>query len=326
MPARQNQDDFNAQDAANLFSNFQRLDPRMQMIIVALLVIAGIVFFIAYTKSRHGSSAPPAGYAQMLLGNPSDATDSPSNHDNFLMIKPYFALSFNDSKGTPNWVSWQVTAGNLGKIERKKTFDPDTTLPIGFNQIVTRDYNNSGFDRGHMCPHSDRAANNEMSNSTFVMTNIIPQAPNVNRKAWEQLESYGRDLVTREHDRLYIIAGPAGKGGRGSRGERQTLANGKVTVPAACWKIIVVVPEAGGSDDLAKLSTSTRVITVLMPNDDDAVGEQWAPFRTSPGEVENKTGLHFFDRVKPQVASAWRTKVDRETIPPARARYYPKEN
>ena len=166
-----------------------------------------------------------------------------------------------------------------------------------------------------MCPHSDRAANQDMSFATFVMTNIIPQAPNVNRKAWEQLESYCRDLVTQEHDRLYITSGPAGQGGRGSRGLKQTIGGGRVVVPAECWEIIVVIPESGGSDDLSKLNSNTRVITVEMPNDQDAVGEEWAGFRTSASQVEKETGLHFFDRVKPEIAASLREKVDHESIP-----------
>src|SRR5207249_579941 len=135
-----------------------------------------------------------------------------------------------NSKGEPKWVSWQLTEKHLGKAPRKRTFDTDTSLPAGFTQIETGDYTNSGFDRGHMCPHSDRAHNKTMSYATFVMTNIIPQAPNLNREAWDQLEIYGRDFV-KEGNHLYIIAGPTGQGGRGSNGFRRTIAHGKVAVP-----------------------------------------------------------------------------------------------
>ena len=42
-----------------------------------------------------------------------------------------------------------------------------------------------------------------MSDATLVITNIIPQAPNVNQKAWAQLEDYGRELVRKQHIRLW---------------------------------------------------------------------------------------------------------------------------
>ena len=286
------------------------------LVVLIAAVAIGVILWQQNLSQTHTEAQTES--AQMLLGNPSSATADPSRRDNYLMLKPYFDLSYNDSNGTPNWVSWRVTRDDLGEAPRKPTFDPDNSLPPGFKVAVHKDYSGSGFDRGHMCPHGDRAANEEMSFATFVMTNIIPQAPNVNRKAWAQLENYCRELVSREHDRLYITAGPTGRGGRGSRGPADSIAGGKVIVPAACWKVIVSVPEDGGNDDLSKLSMGTRVIAVLMPNDEDAVGEEWAPFRTSPAEIEKRTGLKFFDRVRPDVAERLRQQVDRTPIAPPR--------
>jgi endonuclease G len=305
---------------------FQKLDLRAQIIVLAVVLVVGTVAAFLYHRSQHPKASPPAqsGQAsvQMLLGNPSNATPDPSNRDNYLMPKPYFALSYNDSRGTPNWVSWQMTTAYLGNAPRKQEFDPDNTLPSDFYHVTHRDYSGSGFDRGHMCPHGDRSANQEMSFSTFVMTNIIPQAPNVNRKAWAQFESYCRGLVTHHHDHLYITSGPSGKGGLGSNGFRDEIAGGRVVVPAECWKVVVAVPEAGGDDDLAKISMGTRVIAIIMPNDNDQVGEEWAKFRVSTAEVERRTGLHFFDRVRPDIAQALRQKVDNEAIPPPRPLFH----
>ena len=314
-------------DAAELanqsFDAFNRLDPLTRMVVVALLVLAALALFIGYEQWRKGHAGAVAASGllspQMVLGNPSSATADAGNPDNYLMLKPYFALSYNSTRGIPNWVSWRLSPSDLGDAPRSTVFSPDSTLPPGFNQVKHGDYAGSGFDQGHMCPHSDRAANTDMSFSTFVMTNIIPQAPNVNRKAWEQLESYGRELVQHERDRLYIISGPAGQGGRGSRGAMSFLPRGQVVVPAACWKIIVVIPNGGdlpdNSDDVGQITASTRVIAVLMPNDQSQVADGWAQWRTSPARIEQQTGLHFFDRLPPAIASALRERVDTEVIP-----------
>ena len=61
------------------------------------------------------------------------------------------------------------TKEDLGDAPRKRVFDTDTTLPTGFKRIKSAEYANTGFDRGHVCPHGDRSANEEMSFSTFVM-------------------------------------------------------------------------------------------------------------------------------------------------------------
>lgn len=328
-------------------------DHNGQLVLLALVVIVGIAGLIwQYWKERQREAdpatapppvvvtppdrpttapptpPPPSGVADvsdgqenLLLGNPSRATSDPSNRANYLMVKPYYALSYNDVTGTPNWVSWRVARADLGDAPRKQLFDADETLPQGFKRVTHKDYSNSGFDRGHLCPNADRDAATEMNHSTFLMTNIIPQAPNVNQKAWAEFEGYCRGLVSGQRARLYVVAGPTGRGGRGSAGFRETIAGGKVTVPAECWKVVVVVPEAGNADDLSKVSTDTRVIALVMPNDNNAVtDDDWARYRTSVADVERRTGLRFFDRLPADVAQALKSKVDAVTVPVSGAR------
>lgn len=250
-------------------------------------------------------------YAHLALGNPSGATEDPNNADNYLMVKPYFALSFNNSKGTPNWVSWHLTYDELGSAKRLP-FYPDESLPRGFNVVVPQDYTNAGFDRGHMCPHSDRDRTEEMSHATFVMTNIIPQTAAVNQKAWRQLEMYCRMLVEHENKELYIVCGPAGHGGRGKNGFKTALPKGKVTVPGECWKVILVLDHVNG-EAAARIDQNTRLIAVVMPND-NTVGEDWTEYRTSVRDVEALTGFRFFDRVPESVIGALKDVIDSEEV------------
>ena len=245
----------------------------------------------------------------LKMGNPSGATADPSNRNNFLMEKPFFTLSYNDKNGTPNWVSWRLAADDIGTAKRLP-FYADKTLPSGFKVVSPKDYDRDGFDRGHMCDHGDRSATLEASKATFVMTNMIPQAPNVNRKAWEQLESYCRELA-KSGKILYTVAGPAGSGGTGSNGSMTGIgADDQVAVPAKCWKVIMVLD----SDDVTKISASTRMIAVIMPND-MSVGEEWAGFRVSVASVESLTGYKFFDKVNSSVLATLKAKVDTEAIP-----------
>src|SRR5258706_15409673 len=83
-----------------------------------------------------------------------------------------------------------------------------------------------------------------MSFATFVMTNIIPQAPNVNQRAWAQLENYCRELV-RQRQHLYVISGPAGRGGRGGLGRKERIAGGRRRGAAGGWKIGGAGPGGG---------------------------------------------------------------------------------
>jgi endonuclease G, mitochondrial len=265
------------------------------------------------------SAAGP--YPHLLLGNPTRASEDPGEKDNYLEKKPYFALSYNSSKGTPNWVSWRVTKADLGDAPRKLQFDPDTDLPRGFRHVAHKDYNGSGFDRGHMCPHSDRAADKDMSYATFVMSNVVPQAPRLNQKAWAAEEEYLRTLVRKGH-RLYVVAGPAGKGGVGKDGPRDEIGGGKVVVPAECWKVAVVLSaehkDDDPADDLKHVTRRTRVIAVVMPNDEEKVRTTWAGYRVSVKHIERLTGYTFFDRLPPDVAEALKDQADDDHIPPPR--------
>jgi endonuclease G len=268
---------------------------------------------------RSGGPPPkkPETYSHLLAGNPSKAKPDPEMKDNYLLKKTYFALSYNNTKGAPNWVSWRLVKDDLGDAPRKRVFDTDTDLPEGFKRITHKDYVGSGFDRGHMCPHSDRAKDKESSFATFVMTNIIPQAPEVNQKTWQDLELYARSLVAKGKKTLYIVSGPAGKGGRGKSAFRTTIGAGtnKVIVPAKCWKVILVL-KAGAT----KVDDSARVIAVIMPNDNNIdTSISWSRFRVALTDVEELTGYTFFDKAfadaDADLVKALREEVDTVAIP-----------
>jgi endonuclease G len=283
-----------------------------------LLILCAIVALI---QPRSLAATDPT--VNAMLGTPSNASTDPQNKNDFLLIKKYYVVSYSDARGTPNWVSWQLVKEDLGDSPRKRVFDKDTTLPSGFRRIDTKEYAKSGFQRGHVCPHSDRAADQDMSYSTFIMTNIMPQAPNVNERGWEQLEEYERTLAS-EGNHIYISAGPAGQGGIGEDGPAKTIGYDQIVVPAKCWKIIVVVPPGEG-DDLARISADTRVIAVLMPNE-NSVGYAWAKFRTSVSAIEKETGLNFFNRLPVDVAKALKEKVDTQPTPAPKPRHFGDEN
>lgn len=265
--------------------------------------------------ARKDASLPPKSY-HLVMGNPSDADPNPKTRDNFLMEKDYFALSYNNSKGSPNWVSWHLSSEYLGDAPRKPRFATDNTLPKGFIRIKHDDYTGSGFDRGHMCPHSDRALNKDLSFATFVMTNIVPQAHENNAGAWEALEIYSRYLAKDKAKDLFIVAGPVGKGGEGKNGQADMIADDKVVVPAKTWKVIMVVNRVEDEPDPVKwVDRDARLIAVMMPNDTDVAFDNWGQYRCSVATVEKETGYRFFQNADPTIIDPLKKKVDRTKIP-----------
>jgi endonuclease G len=160
-----------------------------------------------------------------------------------------------------------------------------------------------------MAPAADRNKTPADSAAVFLMTNIIPQAPDNNQGPWADLENYSRDLV-KQGKELYIIAGGSGTGGTGTNGAKTTIASGKVAVPANTWKIIVVLDRPGLG--WRGVTNTTRVIAVTMPNQQGIKVQDWKSFRKSVDEIEAQTGYDFLKNVPTPIQTVIEAKVDAE--------------
>lgn len=270
---------------------------------------------LAYLVLVLGAVPALAASPNLAMGMPSPATADPSNRNDFLLDRTYFAESYNDTRGEPNWVAWRLVASDVGHAPRVKFYaDPD--LPADFKHVDPTDYTDSGLDRGHLCDHADRSSTLEASTATFTMANMIPQAPNVNRRAWAHLEDYCREL-TKQGKTLYVYSGAAGQGGEGADGPATVIGHTHhVVVPARCWKVIMVLDGNGraATDDITAVSSATRMIAVIMPND-QSVGEPWAGFRVSVADVEKLTGFTFFSNVSAEIMGPLKQQVDTTFVP-----------
>ncbi|MEB3232136.1 MAG: DNA/RNA non-specific endonuclease [Leptolyngbyaceae bacterium] len=240
----------------------------------------------------------PSGQVHLLMGNPSEAGTAP---DNYLIIQPQYALSYNRDRATANWASWQLNQSWLGSTQRQDDFRPNTRLPIAWYQVDGDDYRGSGYDRGHLVPSGDRTANQTDNSATFLMTNIIPQTPDNNREPWRELEEYCRSLVDQGKE-LYIIAGIAGV-----HGEQVKLADNQVTVPASVWKVVIVLDQPGLGID--GVMANTRVIAVNMPNDEQ-VDDDWRSYRVSVDSLEATTGYDFLSVISTDIQAVIEARID----------------
>ncbi|MEG3899205.1 MULTISPECIES: DNA/RNA non-specific endonuclease [unclassified Microcoleus] len=236
----------------------------------------------------------------LLLGNPSNAASSVASADNYLMVKPQYVMSYNNKTHTANWVSWQLNKSWIGAADRKNDFSPDDALPANWYKVRPTDYSGSGYDRGHVAPSADRTRNEPDNSATFLMSNMMPQVPELNRGVWGDLEEYCRELVSQGKE-LYIIAGPVGKQGAIGRTE-------KIAVPTKTWKVIAVLDRQGLG--MRGVTANTRTIAVMMPNDASVKGRGWKSFRVSVKQVERETGLNFLSNVPPQTQQVIEGKVD----------------
>lgn len=255
-----------------------------------------------YVAATPTPTPPPTSSVHLTMGNPSNAAINVGTPLNYLMEKSTYAMSYNRDDRRPNWVSWHLDTSWLGSTPRQDDFRADTTLPTGWYRVQATDYSGSGYDRGHMCPSGDRTKTVADNSSTFLMTNMIPQAPDNNQITWASLESYCRTLANQGNE-LYIISGGWGTSG--------FIGSGSVALPTYTWKVIMVLPS--GTNDVSRVTTSTRVIAVIMPNQ-NGINSDWHTFRTSVDDIEAMTGYNFFSNVPTSIQNVIEAQVDTQAF------------
>jgi DNA/RNA endonuclease G (NUC1)/PKD repeat protein len=244
---------------------------------------------------------------QTQLGNPTGATTDPNNHSHYLIQRSVESIDYSDTNGCPNWASWDLTASDIGTVDRSDAWAVDTSLPAGFRNIGTGTYgtvNGTSYDRGHMCPSQDRTDTLSDNVALFLMSNIIVQDSKNNEGLWGTFEGYCRGLTSTQE--LLITCGPYNFG--------STFAGAShVYIPSNIFKIVVCAPLGSGTA-FSRITNanpaSIRVIAIETPNNDSVSGHTWQNYITSAKQVQLDTGYNFFSALPSNLAWVLRSKVD----------------
>lgn len=266
-----------------------------------------------------GTLPPYESSVHLTMGDPGCGTvhgcavASISQPGNFLMDKPEFTISYNRDKGGPNWVSWHLSDEWVGTLTRVDTFRPDPGVPADWYRVQAFDFSGSGFDRGHMVPNADRDKETSIpiNQATFLMSNMLAQAPDNNQGPWADLENYLRTLLPANE--VYIVAGGFGTGGNNGSGIVNTIAGGNVNVPAETWKVALIIPK--GTNDVSRVDCSTRSLAVRMPNIQGIRNVDWQTYITTVDAVETLTGYDFFANLPDAVENCVEAGTNGANVP-----------
>ena len=131
----------------------------------------------------------------------------PEGCDGSFLDHRYFVICYARDWRLARWTAYQLTPDDLsGNAPRSERFRPDQLLPPS-ERAELSDYRNSGFDRGHLAPADDFVRSPEAIDATFVLSNMVPQTPSLNRGRWRALESEVQSLATRSQT-VWIFTGP----------------------------------------------------------------------------------------------------------------------
>jgi DNA/RNA endonuclease G (NUC1) len=243
------------------------------------------------------------------FGVPADADAS----DDFIITHPEYTSSFSATRGTPNWVSYDLDASHFGAQDRCDCFTFDPAAAGIMTPYTTNAYTGSaaingfGIDRGHLARSFDRTAGSLDNAFTFYFSNIVPQASDLNQGPWADMENDLGDSARFGNREVYIIAGVAGN--------RGTLKNqGLIVIPEYTWKVAVIMPRDQG---LASVDSrdDIRVIAAVMPNTAGVRNVDWHTYITTVDSVEALSGYDVLSLLPDPIEIA----VESNTVPPVAA-------
>ena len=141
-----------------------------------------------------------------------------------------FDVCYSCRHKTPLSVTYEIRREDLtGKRKRPAfSFRPDYRLPAKFRSYP-RDYAGTGYDRGHLAPAGIFGGWKERK-ETFLMSNVAPQKPSVNRGVWAKIERYARIMAIR-YGKVEVTTGVC------FDGQRNFIRHG-VEIPDRWYKII----------------------------------------------------------------------------------------
>ena len=196
-----------------------------------------------------------------------------------------YSLSYSETHEQAEWVAYELKKSHLSNSNYKRPyFEIDKAVKTG--AAHWRNYKNSGYDRGHLCPAGDRNYSKSAHDETFLTSNISPQNHEFNAGIWNSLEQKTRYWASK-YDGVFVVTGGVLKG------EMQTIGDEEVSITNQFYKVLI-----------DNNSGKTKMIGFLMPHQNS--NKPLYEFVVSVDSIEKLTGIDFF----PELDDAIENKLE----------------
>ena len=195
-------------------------------------------------------------------------------NDITILNRGEFAVGWSPSLKRPAWCAYHVTPQKLYESGKRPNFTKDKEA---VNSPAPSAYERSGYDRGHMVPNHaiESRYGTEDQKKTFLMSNVAPQTPALNRGVWRNVEHRIADFWPAKYGEIWVIVGTI-PGGRG-----ETLSGTDIEIPGRFYQVIV-----------AQEGMDVRALAVVF--DQNVSWHEWAARHiVSIDELEEMAGLDF---------------------------------
>jgi endonuclease G, mitochondrial len=233
-----------------------------------LLAAALMLLPFAAVAADQRPPLPPAQCAQHVPYGAPEITKP----DAVLICRQGYELYHDNSAKIPAWVAWNVTPEHVnGCVARTNAFATDASLPAG-KGATPKDYAGSGYDQGHLANDAHQSWDDTVERESFLMSNMSPQLPGLNRGIWKLLEtSTGAWVFSRKHT-LIVYAGNI-------YDANDKKIGAGVTVPHQLWKIVID-------------KDTNEVLAFLFPQAENQ-GNDLTKVQVTVADVEKASGIVF---------------------------------
>lgn len=212
----------------------------------------------------------------------------PTSTTHQVIVHDHYTLSYNEQYEQAEWVAYVLKKGGKDNSYKRPFFIEDPKVKT--HSADWKNYKNSGFDKGHLCPAGDMKFSKKAFEDTFYTSNISPQRHEFNEGVWNRLEQKIR-YWSDKYGTVYVVTGGV------LTANLKTIGTEKVAVPEFFYKVL-----------LAKSNGSYRVIAFIVPNQKS--DRPLYEFVVSTDDVEKRTGIDFFPQLDDKVENALEKNSD----------------
>ncbi|MFV0572732.1 MAG: DNA/RNA non-specific endonuclease [Xanthomarina gelatinilytica] len=254
--------------------------------IIAILLLCGVFYYEFHLEGKEQQAIVNAGKKVKPETNgfflPTSTTGQIVHHKGY-------SLSYSEPHEQAEWVAYELKQEHLSNPNYKRPyFEIDPAVKTG--AAHWRNYKNSGFDRGHLCPAADRAYNQDAYNETFLTSNISPQNHEFNSGIWNTLEQKVRYWASK-YNGVFVVSGGILKG------HMETLGEEQVAVPNQFYKVLI-------DNNAGK----TKMIAFLLPHENSK--QPLYKFVVPVDSIETLTGIDFFPELEDSLENELEASAD----------------
>lgn len=264
---------------------------RIKYIVIFALVIS-VLYFLEKAIDYSNSTSDKEIIKDTIENRSTFTLDLlPSSTTGSIVTHHFYTLSYNEVHEQAEWVAYELLKEHLKDHDYERSYfniDP----AVGSGSADWKNYKNSGYDRGHLCPAGDRRFSSQAYEETFLTSNISPQNRNFNSGVWNFLEQKVRDWA-RKYDGVFVITGGILKPGL------PTIGYEDVSVPNEFYKIVF---------DKMNDGRGFKMIAFLIPN--KPVDNSFYAYAVKVDYIEKLTGIDFFQQLPDSIENILEAKVD----------------